>query len=245
MFANRPESGTSKPPIVVRAKTALGFDDPRLAGLLALLWLTTGCYLVLHFTHRFIGVPWSPLFDLGSERGYGEVFFQMLTGWSILLLLAASVRLRAGIVAVFAAATTYLLIDDYFMIHEAFGTWFATSVMYVGSISSHIGEAVWLALVGVILLVSLAVAYRRSRREIRRISLVLAGIFAALVFFGIAVDVLHSPFIDMPVVDPLFIALEDGGEIAVMSVLAVYLLSLAFPAGTATTAVPGRADRSA
>lgn len=153
----------------------------------------------------------------------------MLTGWSVLLLMIAGVRLRAGVLGIFAAATVYLLIDDYFMIHETFGTWFAASVMYVGPLSTHIGEVVWLALVGVLLLVSLAVAYRRSTPDLRRISVVLAGLFAALVFFGVAIDALHSPFIDMPFIDPIFIALEDGGEIVVMSVLAVYLVSLAFP----------------
>lgn len=219
-------SGTSR---IRRIRSTLNLDDPTLAGVLALLWATTGIYIVLHVTHMFVGAPWSPLFNLGTERGYGEVFFQMLTGWSIVLLLIAAVRLRSGVLAMFAAATAYLLADDYFVIHERFGTWFANSVMYVGKLSTHIGEALWLAMIGVVLLVALAIAYRRSDRGMRRIAVVLASLFAALVFFGVAIDILHSPFIDLSVIDPLFIALEDGGEIAVMSLIVVYAVSLAFP----------------
>lgn len=220
---------TSNPSRVRRVHGALGLDDSRLMGVLALLWSTTAVYIVLHFTHVFLGAPWSPLFNLGTERGYGEVFFQMLTGWSIVLLVLAAFRRRSGLLAIFGAAMAYLLADDYFTIHERFGTWFANSVMYVGKLSTHIGEALWLALIGLILLGALAVAYRRSDQLSRRVAITLAALFAALVFFGIAIDILHSPFIDMPVIDPVFIALEDGGEIAVMSLIVVYVVSLAFP----------------
>ena len=235
----------SAPSRIRRARTALGLDDPRLRGLLALLWATTAVYVALHLTRRFLGVPWNPLFDLGTERGYAEVFFQMLIGWSIVLLLGAAVRQRSGILAVFAVGLAYLLADDFFMIHERFGTWFAREVMYVGPLSTHIGEALWLTLVGLVLLAALALAYRRSRPRMRRVAVVLAWLFGALAFFGVAIDILHSPFIDLPIVDPVFIALEDGGEIAVMSLLATYLVSLAFPldavpaAGTPTAAPVG------
>jgi hypothetical protein len=38
----------------------------------------------------------------------------------------------------------------------------------------------------------------------------------------------------VPVIDPIMIAVEDGGEIAVMSVLVVYLMSLALPLAVAS-----------
>jgi hypothetical protein len=58
-----------------------------------------------------------------------------------------------------------------------------------------------------------------------------------LAFFGVAIDIVHSPFLHLPIIDPPFIALEDGGEIAVMSVLVTYLVSLAFPRDSAPAGV--------
>lgn len=198
-------------------------------GVLTLLWSTTVVYIILHLSRRFIGVPWSPYFDLGMERGYGEVFFQMLTGWSAIMLVLVAVRTRAWVLLVWATFSLYLLTDDYFTLHERIGTWYALNGPYVGRLTTHLGEALWLAFIGVLLIVSLVIAYRFASARDRRITLILAALFGGLAFFGVAIDILHSPFIDMPVIDPLFIALEDGGEIAVMSLIVVYAVSLAFP----------------
>ena len=238
----------SAPSRTRRAITALGLDDPRLRGLLILLWATTAAYVALHLTRRFFGVPWSPNFDLGTERGYGEVFFQMLIGWSIVLLVVVAVRTRAWIMLLWAVFALYLLADDYFTVHERIGTWFAQTVLYVGPLSTHIGEALWLLTIGVLLIVSVAIAFRFSTTEARRTTLTVGALFGALALFGVGVDILHSPFIDLPIVDPLFIALEDGGEIAVMSLLVTYLVSLAFPRDALTiggtpTAAPAKPTR--
>ena len=145
------------------------------------------------------------------------------------------VRTRAWILLVFAVFAMYLLIDDYFTLHEQIGTWFARNVLYIGILSTHLGEALWLLSIGVILIVSLAISYRFSSTDARRMTLTVGALFAALAFFGVAVDILHSPFIDLPIIDALFIALEDGGEIAVMSLLVTHLVSLAFAAPAAVT----------
>jgi hypothetical protein len=58
-----------------------------------------------------------------------------------------------------------------------------------------------------------------------------------LAFLGVAIDIAHSPFSHLPIIDPLFIALEDAGEIAVMSVLVTCLVSLSFPRDSAPVGV--------
>lgn len=209
-----------------RIREALGLDDPRLAGLLMLLWTTALAYIALHLSNFLVGLPESPLFDIGLERGYAEVFFQMLTGWTILLLIITSVRRHAVVFAVWAAAGAYLLLDDYFTIHERIGGWFALTV----HLSAHLGEVLWLGAIGAIILAGIAVAYRLARPDIRRITLIIAALFGALAFFGVLVDALHAPFRAVPLQDMLFTTLEDGGEILVMCLLVVYLASLAFPA---------------
>ncbi|MEI5584171.1 MULTISPECIES: hypothetical protein [unclassified Agromyces] len=217
---------------VARLRSALGLDDPLLRGLLILLWATSAAYVAVHLTHTLAGAPWHPFFNLGTERGYAEMFFQMLTGWSILLLVVAAVRRRAGILVVFAGFAAYLLVDDYFQLHErsgtAFGRWFDREVVYLQGLATHLGEALYLAAVGVVVVTAFLVAYRLARPEVRRMARTLALLFAALAFFGGAIDIVHAPFIDAPVIDPIFIALEDGGEIAVMSLIAVFALGLAY-----------------
>ena len=228
---------------VARWRTALGLDEPLLRGVLLLLWVTTAGYVTLHLTHKLVGAPWHPFFNLGTERGYAEMFFQMLTVWSILLLVVAAFRRRAGVLVVFAAFSAYLLIDDYFQFHErmgtAFGQWFDREVMYLQGLATHLGEALYLGAVGVVVVTTFAVAYRFAQREVRRTAVTVAVLYAALAFFGVAVDIVHAPFIDAPVIDPIFIALEDGGEIAVMSLIVTCALGLAFGArDRVATAVP-------
>lgn len=235
---------------VARWRTALGLDEPLLRGILLLLWVTTAAFVAVHLTHKLVGAPWHPFFNLGTERGYAEMFFQMLTGWSILLLVIAAFRRRAGILVVFAAFSAYLLADDYFQFHErmgtAFGQWFDREVMYLQGLATHLGEALYLGAVGLVVVTAFAVAYRFARREVRRMAATVAVLYAALAFFGVAVDIVHAPFIDAPVIDPIFIALEDGGEIAVMSLIVTCALGLAYGSRTgAGSASPAATDAPA
>lgn len=235
---------------IARWRRALGLDEPLARGVLLLLWLTTAAYVAMHLSHKLIGAPWHPFFNLGAERGYAETFFQMLTGWAILLLGIAAVRRRAPILLVFASFSAYLLADDYFQFHErsgtAFGRWFDAEVMYLQGLATHLGEALYLGAVGLVVVAVFALAYRFARREVRGMALTFAVLYGLLAFFGVVVDIVHAPFIDAPVIDPIFIALEDGGEIAVMSLIVTCALSLAYGTrGSATgdeTAADGPAD---
>lgn len=244
-------------PILERLRASLGLDEPLVRGVLFLLWLTTGAFIAMHLGHKLIGAPWHPFFNLGSERGYADVFFQMLTGWSVVLLAIAAVRRRVPGLLAFAAFSTYLVADDYFGFHErvgtAFGIWFDRDVRYLHGLSTHLGEALYLLGVGIVVVAVFLLAFRAARPEGRGLMIALGVLYAALAFFGVAVDIIHAPFIDAPVIDPVLIAIEDGGEIAVMSLIAASSLSLAFgpgsgpvrsgaaDAGSASSAEGGRA----
>ncbi|MCK8609735.1 hypothetical protein [Agromyces sp. C10] len=239
-----------------RSRTALGLDEPLAGGILLLLWGTTAAFVAAHLTHKLIGAPWHPFFNLGAERGYAELFFQMLTGWSVLLLAIAATRRRAPILIAFAAFSAYLLADDYFQFHErmgtGFGQWFDREVVYLQGLATHLGEALYLGAVGLAVVVVFAIAYRLARRDARRMAVTGAVLYGALAFFGVAVDIVHAPFIDAPVIDPIFIALEDGGEIAVMALIVTYSLSLAFgrrdgtdATGSAAADAPAATDEEA
>jgi hypothetical protein len=210
------------------ARTALGLDDPRLLGLLGLFWLATAVHILLHLTRRVVDVPRNRLFDLATEGGYGEQFFQTLTGWCALLLVLIAVRTREWVWLAWASFVLYLLADDYLTLHERMGVWIAEHAP-AGLVSDHTGEALWLLGVGLVMLVAVAIAYRFSSADTRRTMLIVAALFALLALFGVGVDIIHSLVDELPFSDALFIALEDGGEIAVMSLIVVHLVSLAFP----------------
>ncbi|MFE5670681.1 hypothetical protein ACFQ58_03630 [Agromyces sp. NPDC056523] len=221
-----------QPGRLARWRSMLGLDDPYLRGLLILLWATTTAYVVAHLSHSLIGAPWHPYFHLGTERGYAELFFQMLTGWTAAMLVVAGVRRRSPAPLVFAAFSLYLLADDYFRVHEqvgtAFGIWFDREVVYLQGLATHLGEALFLLGVGAVVITTFVVTYRTAGAAARRMARILAALYAALAIFGFAVDVVHAPFIDEPIIDPIFIAIEDGGEIAVASLIVVHALALAF-----------------
>lgn len=179
----------------------------------------------------------------------------MLTGWTVLLLVIAAVRRRSMVPLVFAVFSAYLLADDYFRLHEqagtAFGVWFDREVVYLNRLATHLGEALFLLAIGAAVVTTFVVTYRLAGPAGRRMARNLAWLYAALAVFGVVVDALHAPFIDMPIIDPIFIALEDGGEIAVASLIVVHALALAFgpragSSGGADAAGPveaGEADR--
>lgn len=225
-----------------RWRAALGLDEPAIAGLLALLWLTTGAFVAGHFGNRLLGVPWHPSFDLGTDRGYAETFFQVITAWAVILLGIAAVRRRSPLLAVFAISSAYLLVDDYFLVHEGTGVVIAE---WLGSVPAepgttvHLGEALYLGAVGLVVVTSFALAYRGARPDARRIALTLAALFAVLAAFGVVVDMLHALVAGPTVVDVAFTAAEDGGEIAAMSLIVAFGFSLAF--GRDSGRDPGRA----
>jgi len=230
---------------IVEVRRRLYLDERRSLTLLGLLWLTTAGFVALHLAHRFLGEPEDRLLDLGTERGYPEVFQYTLTGWCIVLLVVLAVRTRAAVFVVWGAITTYLLLDDSLQWHERFGTFYAQNAPYVGRITGHIGEALWMLGVGLIAVCILIPVHLTSSGAMRRTSTTIAGLFIALVFFGVGIDAIHAPFIDMPVVDPLLIALEDGGELAVLCLLVVFLLAEASRDGTAATVRGAGQTRSA
>lgn len=224
-----------------RWRAALGLDEPAVAGLLVLLWLTTAAFVAAHLGHRLLGVPWHPFFDLGTDRGYAETFFQVITAWTVVLLGIAAIRRRAPLLALFAISSAYLLVDDFFLVHEGMGVLVAG---WVGGepagpgVTVHLGEALYLGAIGLVVASSFALAYRGARGDVRRIALTLAALFAVLAFFGVVVDLLHALVAGPTVVDAAFTAVEDGGEIAAMSLIAAFGFALALARGRDTGPAP-------
>lgn len=103
--------------------------------------------------------------------------------------------------------------------------------------SPHLGELVWLLGLATVVGLAVVVLHLRARGPARAVSAVLVGLAAGLFACGVVLDFVHAEA-TTPVLDPYVTLAEDGGEIAVMSLVVAFLFGVAF-AGHAPTS--GRA----
>ncbi|TWH32254.1 hypothetical protein L600_001900000330 [Isoptericola variabilis J7] len=89
------------------------------------------------------------------------------------------------------------------------------------------GELVWLAGVAAAVGIVVLVLHLRTRGLPRALSAVLVALAAALFACGVIIDYLHAA-VSTPALDPYVTLLEDGGEIAMMSLVVAFLFGVAF-----------------
>jgi hypothetical protein len=178
---------------------------------------------VAHLSRWTTGMPGDRGFDLGVERSFGEIFFMIMTIWVVSLLARLALSLRSVAMLGWAIAYGYLFVDDWFTVHERIGGPIGRSL----GRDFHTGEMIWLTALGGIMGLMLLVVHLRSSGEARAISGVLFGLSAALMFCGVVLDLAHGRLPTMTL-DPYVTLLEDGGEIAVMSVVVAFLFAVAY-----------------
>jgi hypothetical protein len=202
---------------------ALGVRSGPARGLLVMCLSVVGVLAVAHLAHLILGRPSDRAFHLGIDRGFGEVFFMVLTVWVVALLMVVGARLRSGLPLAWAAAFAYLFLDDWFRVHERVGLLIGPRL----GADFHVGELVWLLSVAVVLGSTLLGMHLRSRGDARTLSAVLVGLGLAALFCGVVLDLAHGRNTS-EAVEPWITLLEDGGEIAVMSVVVAFLFAVAY-----------------
>jgi hypothetical protein len=201
----------------------LGVRSGPARGLLVMCLSVVGVLAGAHLAHLIVGRPSDSAFHLGIERSFGEVFFMVLTVWTVALLAVAAGRLRSGVPIAWAAAFGYLFVDDWFGVHERVG---GPIGQRLGT-DFHVGELVWLVGLAVVLGSALLVLHLRSRGDARALSAVLFGLGLPLLFCGVVLDLAHGRNTS-EAIEPWITLLEDGGEIAVMSVVVAFLFAVAY-----------------
>ena len=128
----------------------------------------------------------------------------------------------------------YLLIDDAFQVHELFGEYVAASLAISPALGLRVedfGELIVSASAAVFLLGLIAAAYWRGSRAFRQASNHLFLLLLALAFFGVFVDMLHVAINMGWKINFVLGAVEDGGEMIIMTVIAWYALLISARAG--------------
>lgn len=196
---------------------------------LRVLMLANALFALLHalrFGLLWLGAepdgPWThDRLSLGMEWGYAEILKYCQTLALVGLLAATARRSRERLYGCWAAVFLLVAIDDALAIHQQFGSLLATLVPLpprLGLRPANLGEVtVWLGgALGVVAL--LTFGFRRTAAAHREIGWYFAWLFGLLLFFGVAVDVVHSLMSGTFFGASLLLELiEDGGEMISIS----------------------------
>jgi hypothetical protein len=187
--------------------------------------------LLFGILHFLLLTDWlsSASFSLESDRGYPESYQYMKILLAVGLLAAVFRKTRMPGFAVWSLLFFYLLIDDAFSIHETLGAHAAAAFGYMPALglrAQDFGELTVSATSAALFLLPLAYFYSRGTEPDRAASRHLLLLLLSLAFFGIFVDMLHVAIDAGWKIQFLLGAVEDGGEMVTMSIMAWYAFLL-------------------
>lgn len=225
-----------------RARAGIGW--PELGIFLLLLLLTDALFIGLYLLWRggqavsILDVLPDGAYDLEEDGSPSEIFGYVKEYWiALMFVLIAFLRSERSYLA-WAAILTFILLDDVVMVHERLGTQIAELLPSAGVFGLHAqdaGELVAAGLVGGVLLLVLVVADTWSSAEFRAVSRQVAVLLVLLFVIAVLLDALHS-LIGNLYTSTIVAALEDGGELVVMSLLCWYVLRVVLYATRSTPA---------
>lgn len=192
-------------------------------------------FIVLHVVYFQTEHITNSLFSLSKDNGYSEFFQYIKYLWVIVLLVGIFVATKTPGYLAWVALFAYFLADDALQIHERFGQVIAGNLDFIPPLNvrlQDIGELVVMGVAGIILFPLLALAYWRGSGQFRKVSLDIVVFLANLIFFGVAVDLMHEAVGAEGVLDHLvFRVIEEGGEMVVTSFIVWYGFLLHLRAG--------------
>lgn len=163
------------------------------------------------------------IWNLGDENSLGEWFQYTKYVVAAIALIAVARRIHSSLFAALSALCGYLLLDDVLLLHERIGgETLGPLLVPTARKADTLGEFLYIALVGTVIIVVLAWLWSRAGQSTRSLAL---PVIASLAWFGLAVgviDLFHA--LVLPVsLDPLGLVLEEGSEM-VAATLVVYFV---------------------
>jgi hypothetical protein len=206
---------------------------------LALLVSADAIFILLYTLHLFTQYASHQVFSLKVDGGYGDVFQYVKWFWIALMLFGLFVEIRHAAFFGWAFFFGYLLIDDSCQLHEKLGTLIAQrfELNPVFNLKAQdLGELTVGIFTASIFFLLLGGAYLFSTMEVKKVSKRLVSLVAAIVFFGVGADMLHSITYSTSI-GAFFGILEDGGEMLAASVVCWYVYTLFQNKGAETYAL--------
>ncbi|MFC6687425.1 hypothetical protein ACFQBU_06280 [Jhaorihella thermophila] len=168
-----------------------------------------------------IAVPDTDFLHPGRDGSLPEMFNYAQTGLTAAFLFLAWRSGESLACLAWAALFVFVLLDDSLQYHEHMGEWLARVLALTdrdGLRAVDFGELLAWVLAAAVLLPLVAVSALRTAGRERGFAILIGAVFSALVFFGLAVDMLHQ-FTGLRALT----LLEDGGEM--LSIAAACILS--------------------
>jgi hypothetical protein len=196
--------------------------------LLVLLLSADIIFIVLHV---IIGVfnPNPEFCSLTGICAYMDSYHLIKLFWIIFLLFYVLKLTKLYGYAAWALMFTCFFIDDAFWLHQKVGDRIATLIPGFG-MPARFYELAVLAIAGLALLALVIWFYMRGSVTFQKVSLDMSLFLAALVFFGIIVDIADTIGLGHTLVAGLQFV-EDGGELVVYSLILWYVFLLALRQG--------------
>jgi hypothetical protein len=195
-----------------------------------LLWLLLAADLLFLSLHvAFLqGHLSDVLFSIEQDRGFAEVFQYIKQYWIFLAFGLMAVLQKEPHYAAWSILFGYLLVDDWFMLHERAGLVIAGRLplpVIPGLRARDVGELLFMGMAGALVLPVLALTYMRASAIVRGAGRRMTFLFAVLVGFGAGVDMLHQ-LVRGTILNDLVATIEDGGEMLAVTLICTYAISL-------------------
>ncbi|HBR87694.1 MAG TPA: hypothetical protein DEA59_00300 [Microbacterium sp.] len=223
------------------------FRNQRSVVLIAAMVL--GVDVALGLIHVVVMVGWDApnVLRVDMDGSYGEAYQYVKYLWVVVLLAMFAVARRSWSVAAWIPLFLYFFVDDAFMVHEVVGFVYAMQPWAFGI--GPVGPQTFgvLAVSGVALLVfatPIVIAYLRADARTRLIHRTIALLVATLLVFAVLVDIVHSFFLDIRLIDRSLGFVEDSGEMVVLSLVVIYLVRINVDAKRLPAAAPEPIRRS-
>lgn len=207
-------------------------------GLVAVFLAADAILVVFHILHVlktmevFAGGAFldSRLFLISEDRGYGEIWGYVKSLAIVAAFLACYAEARQPLFAALGFTFAVIVLDDSLMLHEVFGHRVSAALALepvLGLKAQDQGELLVWSVLGTAVVAALAVGFRRSGRHARTVGSIFLGLFAALIFFAVVVDMLHILLNDaFRGAYRIFPLVEEGGELAVLSLTCAAAVAL-------------------
>lgn len=191
------------------------------------------CFIGLHCWAELRGLS-DRMLRIDVDRGYAESFQGVKYLYLLVVTTITTLTYRSWHVALWLPMFVYLLVDDLMMVHEIVGSElvekFGLQPLH-GLRDQDIGELLVtltaVAALGVPLLLGYLLGHRTSRWFYR----VLVILTIALGGFGVVVDLVHVQFASTEGQFDWIAVLEDGGEMIVVTCMALFLTRVAVGGG--------------
>ena len=240
LFGDAPMSSILQPLLPGHAASPAAWPTggPRLAWSVAwLLLLGDAAFLLVHLLHKAGHAALGDLaFNLTHEGGLAETFQYAKESFIAGVLALQAVRWRSATFLLWALLFGYLALDDSLALHEQGGAALAAALQLRpawGLRAIDLGELVVAAAVAFAVMLMLAAIVWRGRASLRRVSAQLSMLIVLLAVCGVGFDMLHVVAFSHGI--PGMGIAEDGGEMAVMSLIVACVVQQGRDMGLFTT----------